>query len=255
MASMPGAANPFAALSASFRCRGSAAPVERHLVSDSQVSSVNDVDEFDDEEFDFSEELESSRRFSDKAFGWLLIIAGAVAFFASMALSIEKYLKLSNPDHVASCSFNLFLDCADAMASSQGAIFGFPNPLIGVFAFTVVITSGVVLVAGAKLPRWYWLSLLAGTTLGMAMIGFLMFTSFHVLQRLCPYCMVVWAMMIPLWWYQIVRAAQERHLPVSDGARTWLMKNKHFVLPFLYIAVLVWMAVGMGSVIIDYISA
>lgn len=219
------------------------------------MDSAFEAEDFDGEEFDFSEELESSRRISDKAFGWLLIVTGAIAFFASMALSIEKFLKLSNPDHVASCSFNLFLDCADAMASSQGAIFGFPNPLIGVFAFTVVITSGVVLVAGAQLPRWYWLSLLTGTTLGLAMIIFLMFTSFHVLQRLCPYCMVVWAMMLPLWWYQVVRAFQERHLPASDKLRTAVMKNKHFVLPFLYIAVLVWLGIGMGSVIIDYINA
>lgn len=210
--------------------------------------------EFSEEEFDFSDEIEASRRISDKQFGWLLIILGAVAFGASMALSIEKYLKLANPDHVASCSFNLFLDCSEAMASSQGAIFGFPNPLIGIFAFTVVITSGVVLVAGAKLPRWYWLALLAGTTLGLVMIVFLMFTSIHVLQRLCPYCMVVWSMMLPLWWYQVVRAAQERHLPVSESVRAGLMKNKHFILPLLYLAVIVWIAAGMGGTILDYIQ-
>lgn len=223
-------------------------------VSKSQVVPVESPDEFD-EEFDFSQELEASRKLSDKTFGWMLIVLGAVAFFASMALSIEKYLKLSDPEHVASCSFNLFLDCADAMASSQGAIFGFPNPLIGVFAFTVVITSGVVLVAGAKLPRWYWLSLLVGTTLGLAMIVFLMYTSIHVLQRLCPYCMVVWSMMIPLFWYQLVRAVQERHIPASDNVRTWFMKNKHYVLPVLYLVVIGWIAVGMGPTILDYLSA
>ncbi len=208
-----------------------------------------------DEEFDFSEELEASRSISDRTFGWLLIVLGGIAFAASMALSIEKYLKLANPDHEASCTFNLFLDCADAMGSAQGAIFGFPNPLIGVFAFTVVITSGVVLVAGARLPRWYWLSLLTGTALGMAMIVFLMFTSIHTLQRLCPYCMVVWAAMIPLFWYQIVRAAQERHLKVSDGLRTRLMRDKHLIFPVFYVLVLVWIALGMGGVILEYINS
>jgi uncharacterized membrane protein len=228
-------------------------------VSDSHPTSMADdaaqdaVDE-ELEEFDFSSELEASRRLSDRSFGWILIVLGAVAFFASMALSIEKFLKLSNPDHVASCSFNLFLDCADAMASSQGAIFGFPNPLIGVFAFTIVITSGVVLVAGAKLPRWYWLALLTGTTLGLAMIVFLMYTSIHVLQRLCPYCMVVWSMMLPLWWYQIVRAVQERYLPASEKFRTSVMKNKHLMVPILIAAVILWIALGMGGVIIEYIN-
>ncbi len=194
------------------------------------------------------------RSMPQRTFSLLLIILGIVAFCASMALSIEKYLKLADPDRVTSCSFNLFLDCADAMASRQGAIFGFPNPLIGVAAFAVVVTIGVVLYTGAKLPQWFMRSLFIGTTLGLVLIVFLMYTSIHTLGRLCPYCMVVWAMMLPLFWYQLVYGAQERYLPVSDKARTSLMKNKHFVAPLLYVAVIIWIFVGMGSEIIYYIQ-
>ena len=208
----------------------------------------------DSDEFDFTEELEASRQFSDKAFGLLLVILGSVAFIASMALSIEKYLKLSNPDHVASCSLNIFLDCTDAMASWQGALFGFPNPLIGVAAFSVVVTSGVVVLTGGKLPSWFWRALFVGTTLGFALIVFLIFTSIHMLGKLCPYCMVVWFMMFPLFWYQIVRGVQERYLPASDKARTFIMKNKHLILPLFYVGLLVWIALGMGSAIVHYIQ-
>lgn len=201
------------------------------------------------------EQIEAKRRISDRGFGWTLVVLGAVAFVAAMALTIEKFLKLENPDHQASCSINIFLDCAAAMGSSQGSIFGFPNQLIGIFAFTVVIVSGVVVLAGAKLPAWYWRALLVCTTLGMAMIVFLMYTSIHTLGRLCPYCMVVWAMMIPLWWYQIVRGVQERYIPASEGLRQNLMRFKHVALPFLYLAVVVWIGVGMGPEIVNYLQA
>lgn len=201
------------------------------------------------------EQMESRRRITDKSFGWMLVVLGAVAFVAAMALTIEKFLKLENPDHQASCSINIFLDCAAAMGSAQGSIFGFPNQLIGIFAFTVVIVSGVVVLAGATLPRWYWRALLVGTTLGMAMIVFLMYTSIHTLGRLCPYCMVVWAMMIPLLWYQIVRGVQEGYVPASSGVRMSLMRYKHVILPFFYLAVVVWIGVGMGPEIVNYLNA
>lgn len=212
-------------------------------------TSPNDIDQ----EFDFSEELEASRRISDHTLGLLLTILGGVAFIASMALSIEKYLKLINPDRVASCAINIFLDCSDAMASAQGAIFGFPNPYIGVAAFAVVVTVGVSILAGAKYPKWFMIALFIGTTLGLAMIVFLIFTSIHVLQRLCPYCMVVWAMMFPLFWYQLVYLAQERFLPASEKTRTFLMRNKHMILPLFYLLVIVWIGLGMGDAILNHI--
>ena|GEM_PF-956256 len=196
---------------------------------------------------------EASSRISDRTFGIILTILGAIAFVASMALSIEKYLKLINPDHVASCSLNIFLDCSEAMASHQGAIFGFPNPYIGVAAFAVVTTVGVSMLAGAKYPKWFMIALLVGTTLGLAMIIFLIYTSIHVLQRLCPYCLVVWAMMFPLFWYQIVRGVQERYLPASERVRAFIMRNRNVIWPLFYLAVILWIALGMGGTIVDYL--
>ncbi|WP_334169598.1 vitamin K epoxide reductase family protein [Timonella senegalensis] len=199
-------------------------------------TSPNDIDQ----EFDFSEELEASRRISDRTLGLLLTILGGVAFIASMALSIEKYLKLINPDRVASCAINIFLDCSDAMASAQGAIFGFPNPYIGVAAFAVVVTVGVSILAGAKYPKWFMIALFIGTAL-------------FEIYILCLYCMVVWAMMFPLFWYQLVYLAQERFLPASEKTRTFLMRNKHMILPLFYLLVIVWIGLGMGDAILNHI--
>ena len=53
-------------------------------------------------------------------------------------------------------------------------------------------------VAKVALPRWYWAGLAVGTLLGVAFIHWLIFQSLYRIGALCPYCMVVWAVTIPL---------------------------------------------------------
>lgn len=201
---------------------------------------------------DHDDELQPSsgpRPISVRAMGWLLVVAGAIGLAGSAALAIEKFLKLADPNHVPSCSLNALLDCGDAMDSWQGALLGFPNPLLGIAAFPVVITTGVVLLAGARLPRWYWLALLGGTTVGMGLIVFLVWTTMYAISAMCPYCMVVWFAMLPLFWYQVVHAVQEGYLPAGDGVRRTLVGNRHLFLAIGYVALVAWILLVKGPII------
>lgn len=65
-------------------------------------------------------------------------------------------------------------------------------------AFTVVVVTGVLALAKVQLPRWYWAGLAAGTLLGAVFVQRLIFQSLYRIGALCPYCMVVWAVTIPL---------------------------------------------------------
>ncbi len=58
--------------------------------------------------------------------------------------------------------------------------------------------TGVLAVAKVSLPRWYWGGLAIGTLLGVGFIHWLIFQSLYRIGALCPYCMVVWAVTIPL---------------------------------------------------------
>lgn len=93
------------------------------------------------------------------------------------------------------------------MTSSQAEAFGFPNPVVGIAGFAVVLTSGVVVLAGAQLSRCYWLVLQAGATFGVAFVHWLIFQSLYRIGVICPYCMAVWAVTIPLFvvttWHNI----------------------------------------------------
>ncbi|MDY6999546.1 MAG: vitamin K epoxide reductase family protein, partial [Actinomycetota bacterium] len=84
------------------------------------------------------------------------------------------------------------------MITPQASLFGFPNPLIGIVSFSVVLVTGVLAVAGVRLPRWYWAALAVGTLAGTVFVHWLIFQSLYRIGALCPYCMVVWAVTIPL---------------------------------------------------------
>ncbi len=120
---------------------------------------------------------------------------------AAAVLLIEKIALIENPDYVPSCSINPILSCGSVMTTSQAEAFGFPNPVIGVAGFSMVLTTGVALLAGGVLRRWYWLGLHAGVTFGIAFVHWLIFQSLYRIDALCPYCMVVWVVTIPLFLY------------------------------------------------------
>lgn len=128
---------------------------------------------------------------------WVLI-AGVAGLASALTLTIEKIEILINPDYVPTCSINPVLSCGSVMITPQASVFGFPNPLIGIVSFTIVVVTGVLAVAKVDLPRWYWAGLATGTLLGVAFIHWLIFQSLYRIGALCPYCMVVWAVTIPL---------------------------------------------------------
>lgn len=180
---------------------------------------------------------ERAYRLPGPRLGWLLLVLGAIGLLGSAMLAIERVRVLADPTYTPGCSINPFLTCGPAMESWQGSLFGFPNPFLGVAAFPVVVTTGVVLLSRAKLPRWYWLGMLTGASAGLALVLFLIWTSLTVLRVLCPWCMVVWVTTIPIFWYVLVHCVQERFLG-RRGPRSFVVRNRAVLLTVTY-AVLV----------------
>ena len=134
-----------------------------------------------------------------------LVAGGLVGWVAAFVLLIERLRLFEDSDYVPSCSINPVLSCGNVMESAQASLLGFPNPIIGVASFPVVIATGMAILAGARLARWYWLGLQAGVTVGFVFICWLIVQSLYEINALCPYCMVVWAVVLPLFWYVTLR--------------------------------------------------
>ncbi|MDL9948567.1 vitamin K epoxide reductase family protein [Gordonia sp. ABSL11-1] len=121
-----------------------------------------------------------------------VLLSGIIGLVASATLTVERFHLLTDTNYTPSCSINPIISCGSVMVKPQAAIFGFPNPLIGIAAFAVIVVTGVLSVARIELPRWYWFGQSLATAAGFVMINWLAFQSVYNIHALCPYCMVVW---------------------------------------------------------------
>jgi uncharacterized membrane protein len=134
------------------------------------------------------------------AFAVFLIVAGALGWWASFSLTVDKILLLENPAADLDCDFSVIVQCGKNLGSWQGAVFGFPNPLIGLGGFVAPIAVGVGLLAGARFARWFWIAFNVGIAGALAFVIWLISQSIFWLGTLCPWCMLVWSVTIPLFW-------------------------------------------------------
>ena len=179
------------------------------------------------------------KRSLPQVIGTLLVILGAIGFLASADLAIEKTNLLRNPAYQPTCDISPLLSCGSVMITKQAEAFGFPNPFIGVAGFAVVVTAGAAVLAGARLRRWFWLGLQGGTLFGVLFVTWLQYQSIYNIGALCPWCMVVWAVTIPLFLYVLSYNLREGHIKTGDrwaAASAFIQKNHGNIL-------LVWYAV------------
>ena len=180
------------------------------------------------------------------ASAWWVLIAGVVGLVASMTLTVEKIDILRNPSYVPSCNINPVVSCGSVMVTPQASVLGFPNPLLGLLGFTVVVVTGVLAIAKVLLPQWYWYGLTVGILVGAVFVHWLIFQSLYRIGALCPYCMVVWVVTISL----LVVVASIAFRPAlqrrqSGAARVlyqwrWSIATLWFTAVFLLIMVRFW---------------
>lgn len=139
---------------------------------------------------------------------WLMAVGGGIGLVAAFDLTVEKIKLIEDPNYVPSCSINPILACGSVMKTHQASVFGFPNSLLGIIGFTLVTTLGVLLVGRVRLPQWVWWGLQVGVVLGVVFIHWLSFQSLYRIGALCPYCMVVWTVTLPIAWYVTMRNLQ-----------------------------------------------
>ena len=172
---------------------------------------------------------------------WLLIMCGTIGLIAAFIITFEKIELLKDPNFVPSCNLNPIISCGSVMASGQSNAFGFPNPLIGLMAFPVVITTGIVMLMGLQLKRWYMLGLQLGAVLGIAFVHWLFFQSTYRIGALCPYCMSVWIVTIITFWYVLLYNFELAHIKIPQKAAHSIafIRQHHLDIVLLWLLILV----------------
>jgi uncharacterized membrane protein len=177
---------------------------------------------------------------TDRSLRWLYTIGGGVGLTASFTLFIEKLAMIADPAYVPSCSINPVLSCGSIMKTDQSAAFGFPNPVLGIAGFTIVVTIGFAMFGGATFRRWFWKGMLLGTAAGVVFVHWLIFQSLYRIGALCPYCMVVWIITIPTFWYTAVRAVRvhtDHSAAPSSRVASFALDNHGAILTAWYLVI------------------
>ncbi|MGF1426115.1 vitamin K epoxide reductase family protein [Kitasatospora sp. LaBMicrA B282] len=188
----------------------------------------------------------ASRPDPGRAYAWLLVVAGALGLAASAILTIDKIDLLKNPHTALNCNINPIIACGSVMTSRQASAFGFPNSLLGLVGFSVVLAIAFGVLAGARFRRWYWLGLQLGATLGLILIHWLISQSLYTIGALCPYCMLVWAVTIATFWYTTLANLRTGVIPVGRRLRPVVreLNRYHWAVPVLWYAVIALMILG-----------
>jgi uncharacterized membrane protein len=150
-----------------------------------------------------------------QAMPWILVICGAIGLACALIIMYDKVELMQNPHFQPNCDLNPVVSCGSVMQSDQAAAFGFPNPFIGIAGFSIVLTMGMAMLAGAKFKRWLWLGLEAGIIAGLVFAFWLLFESVYRINALCPYCLAVDVVVITLIWYTTLFLVEKKFIPLK----------------------------------------
>lgn len=131
-----------------------------------------------------------------RGLGAFLVVTGVIGLLSAFELTLDKFRILEDPDVVLGCDLNPFFSCGSVMTYQESELLGFPNQLLGVFAFMVPIVLGVLLLSRVDVPHWIMNGLAIGLLGGVALVTFLQYTSIFEIGVGCPWCMVVWVVTI-----------------------------------------------------------
>ncbi|MFJ9799260.1 vitamin K epoxide reductase family protein [Streptomyces sp. NPDC101145] len=172
-----------------------------------------------------------------RVLAWLLVVTGAAGVLASWVITLDKFRLLEDPHFTPGCSLNPVVSCGSVMKSEQAAVFGFPNPMLGLVTYGMVVAIGAGLLAGARYRDWFWLGLNAGTLFGVGFCTWLMWQSLYEINALCLWCCLAWAATITMFWHVTAENARHGRLPVPVGVRRFL-DDMPWVAPVLHLGII-----------------
>lgn len=181
---------------------------------------------------------------SSRGFGLLLLIGGALGLAAAFQLTVDKMALAENGSKALSCDVNAFVSCSGVMQSPQAEAFGFANSLLGIIGFALVVALGAILLLAVVLPGSVWVALQVGTLFGIGFVTWLQFQSIFQIGKLCPLCIVVWAVTIPIFVYVTTRNART-YFPENAAARflgNWTLLI--VLLWYVTLAAVIWFQFG-----------
>lgn len=171
---------------------------------------------------------------------YILIAAGVIGMLASSVLTYDKIQVLTDSSYDPPCNINPVLSCGSVMATEQASLFGMPNTIFGLVAFSMLFTFGCLLAGGAKVNRFIWIGAQLAATAGVVFMHYLFFQGVYRINAICPWCFVVWMVTIPTFWYITLYNLRMGHIRLSGRLHrlpAFLQRHHGDILVLWYLAI------------------
>lgn len=138
--------------------------------------------------------------FTQRTVYGLITAGGALGLAASFLETIEYQEILKNAHAQLACNLNSVFSCGNVLNAWQSKLFGFPNSMLCMVFFTLMLSSGLIgLTGGVLVPKLrLWLHGIATFFLGFA-LWFMWESTFRV-HALCILCLFCFAGLLTLNW-------------------------------------------------------
>lgn len=146
------------------------------------------------------------------------VLAGLAGWVVSFLLYLEYVGQLTDSTPIVSCSLSVVVSCTPNLLSPAGNLLGFSNSILGITLFLGPLYAGVSTLAGGRMRPWYWRVYLAFIAAAYVFVHTLAYRSIFEYRVLCPWCMVIWLVVIPLFWYTFAWSAKSG---VLGGSTRW----------------------------------
>jgi uncharacterized membrane protein len=173
-----------------------------------------------------------------------MLVASISGIVASFILTIDKFKILKDAGYTPSCNINATLNCKSVMLSKQAEVFGFPNSIIGIGTFSMMLVIAVLLFFRISLPKLFLQIAAGGTALAVIFCHWLAYQTTFIIGALCPYCMVAWVATL-LVLSVLIRELLDikRNSTEDEDSKVAIEVIKNWMVPFH----IVWSALLVGA--------
>lgn len=196
---------------------------------------MTDFDKMTDEELDaYLASHDAPRKAAPGAgeYGWVLIVAGVAGALASLQLLLSQLELEADPYANLSCDVNEILACSTFLTSWEGSLLGFSNSYLGIVGFLAMVGMGIYILVRRTLPQVIWAAMAVAAGVGLLALLWFQYTSFISAGTLCPWCLLIWAALIPF----IPQTAGQAHANLADRPSP-IWRHRWLIIAIWFLAV------------------
>lgn len=163
----------------------------------------------------------------------LLFVMALIGLASSFAILTQKINLLENPATNVSCNINPLLSCSNVMESAQAETFGFPNPILGLMGFSMLLVFSVLGLLKTQFSRIVYILGMIAATFGAGFSVYLFYQTTYFIGAICLYCVAVWfASLITFSEFLVY------HLP-ERAKKIFPLKPSWFIGVFIWVCLLI----------------